>query len=34
VSPAPVGVQACVGCLNNGVCDIGECSECVDCLRR
>lgn len=23
--------QACVGCLNNGVCDIGECSECGDC---
>lgn len=33
---APVSqesVQACVGCLNNGICDIGECSECVDCLR-
>ncbi len=27
-------VQACVGCLNNGVCDVGECSECVDCLKR
>lgn len=32
-SRAPEGVQACVGCLNNGVCDIGECSECGDCLR-
>ena len=29
----PSAVQACVGCLNNGVCDIGECSECVDCLN-
>ena len=29
----PSSVQACVGCLNNGVCDIGECSECVDCLK-
>ncbi len=29
----PSGVQACVGCLNNGICDIGECSECVDCLK-
>jgi hypothetical protein len=26
-------VQACVGCLNNGICDIGECSECIDCLK-
>jgi hypothetical protein len=26
--------QACVGCLNNGVCDPGECSECRDCLER
>ncbi len=34
VSKAPQQVQACVGCLNNGVCDIGECSECIDCLRR
>ena len=25
--------QACSGCLNNGVCDPGECSECADCLR-
>lgn len=25
--------QACVGCLNNGICDVGECSECGDCLR-
>ncbi len=34
VSRAPQsGVQACVGCLNNGICDIGECSECTDCLR-
>jgi len=32
VSRAPESVQACVGCLNNGICDIGECSECVDCL--
>lgn len=23
--------NACVGCLNNNVCDIGECSECRDC---
>lgn len=29
----PAAVQACVGCLNNGVCDIGECSECIDCLK-
>ncbi len=27
------GLQACVGCLNNGVCDVGECSECADCLN-
>jgi len=27
-----VEVQPCTGCLNNGVCDVGECSECVDCL--
>ena len=33
VSRAPEGVQACVGCLNNGICDIGECSECGDCLK-
>ncbi len=26
------GTQACVGCFNNGVCDISECSECNDCL--
>ncbi|MBI2083994.1 MAG: hypothetical protein HYT70_00010 [Candidatus Aenigmarchaeota archaeon] len=32
-SQPPKSVQACVGCLNNGICDIGECSECVDCLR-
>jgi len=32
-TPSPSGAQACVGCLNNAVCDIGECSECVDCLR-
>ncbi len=30
--PAPT-VQACVGCFNNGVCDVGECSECIDCLK-
>ncbi|MFH0836502.1 MAG: hypothetical protein V1870_00040 [Candidatus Aenigmatarchaeota archaeon] len=24
--------QACSGCLNNGVCDIGECSDCADCI--
>ncbi|HLD38926.1 MAG TPA: hypothetical protein VJB05_01275 [archaeon] len=24
---------ACSGCLNNGVCDPGECSGCADCLR-
>ncbi len=29
----PKSVQACVGCLNNGICDIGECSECIDCLK-
>ncbi len=23
--------EACVGCLNNGVCDPGECSGCPDC---
>ena len=33
VSRTPESVQACVGCLNNGVCDIGECSECGDCLK-
>ncbi len=27
------GVQPCSGCLNNGICDPGECSECADCLR-
>lgn len=27
-------VQACVGCLNNGICDVGECSECIDCIQR
>ena len=27
------GGGACSGCLNNGVCDPGECSECADCLR-
>ncbi len=26
--------QACSGCLNNNVCDPGECSECQDCIRR
>ena len=26
-------VQACVGCFNNGICDVGECNECVDCLK-
>jgi hypothetical protein len=26
-------VQGCSGCMNNGVCDVGECSECMDCLR-
>ncbi len=26
--------QACSGCLNNGICDQGECSECSDCLGR
>ncbi|MBI5332302.1 MAG: hypothetical protein HZB65_01905 [Candidatus Aenigmarchaeota archaeon] len=25
--------QACSGCLNNGVCDVGECSDCSDCIR-
>lgn len=25
--------QPCSGCLNNGVCDPGECLECADCLR-
>gem|GEM_PF-2453618 len=25
---------ACVGCLNNGVCDPNECSGCADCLRK
>lgn len=25
------GGNACSGCLNNGVCDPGECSECADC---
>lgn len=29
----PSSAQACVGCLNNGICDIGECSECIDCLK-
>jgi len=29
----PATQQACSGCLNNGVCDPGECSECADCLR-
>ncbi len=24
---------SCSGCLNNGVCDPGECSQCQDCLR-
>jgi len=33
VSRTPENVQACVGCLNNGICDIGECSECGDCLK-
>ncbi|MBI2542724.1 MAG: hypothetical protein HYW24_00875 [Candidatus Aenigmarchaeota archaeon] len=33
VSKATPVKQACVGCLNNGICDIGECSECGDCLR-
>ena len=28
------GVQACSGCLNNNVCDPGECSECADCIRE
>jgi len=26
------GAQPCSGCLNNGVCDPGECSECADCI--
>ncbi|MBI4010524.1 MAG: hypothetical protein HY361_05085 [Candidatus Aenigmarchaeota archaeon] len=30
----PQEVQACAGCLNNHICDIGECSECIDCLKR
>jgi len=30
----PEGIVACVGCFNNGICDVGECSECVDCLQR
>lgn len=28
-----VSQQACSGCLNNGVCDPGECRDCTDCLR-
>ncbi len=29
----PAAQQACSGCLNNGVCDPGECRDCSDCLR-
>ena len=28
------GSGGCSGCLNNGVCDQGECSDCTDCRRR
>lgn len=28
------GSGSCSGCLNNGVCDQGECSDCSDCRRR
>ena len=24
--------RACVGCLNNGMCDPGECKDCKDCI--
>ncbi len=26
------GVAPCSGCLNNGVCDPGECKDCADCM--
>jgi len=28
------GSGECSGCLNNGICDQGECSDCGDCRRR
>lgn len=34
VSTASPEPAACVGCLNNGVCDPNECVGCADCARR
>ncbi|MBI5347056.1 MAG: hypothetical protein HZB66_00410 [Candidatus Aenigmarchaeota archaeon] len=32
VQSSQQAVKACVGCLNNGVCDPGECDGCQDCM--
>ena len=31
-SKEPMKKGPCAGCLNNGICDPGECSECADCM--
>ncbi|MFH0832745.1 MAG: hypothetical protein V1900_03445, partial [Candidatus Aenigmatarchaeota archaeon] len=28
------GKGPCAGCLNNGICDSGECSDCPDCYGK
>jgi len=33
VSVQTKAVKACSGCLDNGVCDVGECDGCKDCLK-
>jgi hypothetical protein len=32
-TPIETAKQPCSGCLDNGVCDPGECSDCKDCIK-